>query len=132
MCKTNVTWLPTVRDGKVQEIKNVQWMVGETSWTKRGHAGERVWTPTSDTLYNLLGGTYESWVDIKDGDVMVYDTMTSMSPLISQMTWRDGKWVAWVHTGHCGRGHWSDLIIGPTATTVAVCNNGLFCPDAYV
>lgn len=133
MCVTYVSYLPTVVDEKVQQLKNTQmagvskWVKSETRYTEKG------WQPSKAKFYGYLGVFEELWSPIKEGDQLQFMTTTSGSPAIDHIVWHQGGWRAWVTTGHCGIGHWTQLIEDAEKAESkigAICDNGIFCKDA--
>lgn len=136
MCTTSVSFLPRIDAGMVQLICNKQ-KVGTSTWSissadhfgmVRGHA--EGWERADKSFYGYVGLNYSKWVPLQEGTTMQFFTTTSSSPAVDRMTWREGCWQAWVTTAHCGKNHWSKLVIGPAKSTMAACDNGISCPDA--
>lgn len=134
MCITYVSYLPTVGNGRVQQLKNTQ-MAGISKWVlrKNSHILDG-WQPSKARFYGYLGCFEELWSPISEGDQMQYETTTSASPAISSMVWREGHWWAWVLTARCGIGHWTLLAEDASKAQSkpgAFCDGGFFCPDAH-
>ena len=107
-----ISFLPTVLDGRVQQLRNSQ-MAGESKWVLSSRGWEKFdWQPTDASFYGYVGKFEEAWVPIAEGDTMEYITTTSASPQINCIYWRDGDWWAWVGLGEYRTGsEWVKLVV---------------------
>lgn len=133
MCRTYVSYLPTVKRGMVRQLTNVQ---SGDGWIKDSNDPVTNWRPTRHTFYTFayyghydVASWRESWVEIREGDRMIF-TSTSHQPAISAITWRSGGWWAWVAAGEQGPGHWTHLVVDKVRMQIktgATCDNGSGC-----